>query len=78
MARLLKRICRSWFISKFSLDIMLVIYLLMTSNLFSSAAPKRPEAASYHNEKGTKAWLSIYDERNRKFGTTDWDKEASS
>jgi hypothetical protein len=39
------------------------------------AAPKRPQTTSYHNETGAKAWLSVYEERNRNFAMTDWEKE---
>jgi hypothetical protein len=39
------------------------------------AAPKRPQTTSYHNEKGAKAWLSVYEDRNRNFAMTDWEKE---
>lgn len=41
-------------------------------------APGRPPSASYQNDEGTKAWLSIYEARNRKFGMTDWETNGSS
>ena len=41
------------------------------------APPKRPQTTSYHSEKGAKAWLSVYEDRNRKFAMTDWEKEGS-
>ena len=34
--------------------------------------PIRAEANSVHDEAGDRAWLSIYEERNRKFAMTDW------
>lgn len=41
-------------------------------------APARPSSASYQNDEGAKAWLSVYEDRNKKFAMTDWEQEGSS
>lgn len=45
--------------------------------LIYHTAPQRATTSSYQNEEGTKAWLRVYEERNKKFGNTDWANEQS-
>lgn len=45
--------------------------------LIYHSVPQRPPSASYQNDEGSKAWLSVYEERNRKFALTDWEKERA-
>ena len=45
--------------------------------IYHQGLQRRTDAGAHDDQRSMKAWLSVYEDRNRKFGMTDWEAEQS-